>query len=71
MQGGGAAVGEIRGVAVATDVGEGMFVREGGHCDVCVGAEEVFVEVEEVGEAAAGFGGGVGEGFEIGLLGCY
>lgn len=33
-----------------------------------VGAEEVFVEVDEVGEAAAGGEGGGGEGLEVGLV---
>ena len=44
-----------------------MLVGEGRDGYVGVGAEEVFVEVEEVGEAAADGGGWAGEGFEIGL----
>lgn len=47
-----------------------MFVGEGRDCYVGVGAKEVFVEVEEVCEAAADDGCGAGEGFEVGLGVC-
>lgn len=62
-------MGEVRTEAVASDVFHFVLVGQRGNGTLWILARELFVEEDEIGEAAADFTGGFGKRLEVGLQG--